>query len=196
VDADDPRRTYPYVARTTRKFIVPIWPEYHTELLPDSILRTESPADFVENRPNRNAISKVYISRSIERSLETGDLVVFYRTGSGSGPAHYTSVATTIGVVQEVVTCIESEKHFIELCRKRSVFSDEELAKWWNWKRASRPFVVNFLYVFSLPKRPTLSQLKEAGVIANAPRGFELISDAAFETLLELSRADKRLIVP
>ena len=34
-----------------RKFIVPIYPEYHTELLPDSILRTESPLDFVENSP-------------------------------------------------------------------------------------------------------------------------------------------------
>ncbi|HEU5402780.1 MAG TPA: hypothetical protein VFU86_15575 [Terriglobales bacterium] len=194
-DLSDPRRSYPFVSRHTRKFIVPIWPAYHTELLPDSILKTESADDFVENRPNRNAISKVYISRSIERGLKTGDLIVFYRTSSSAGPAHYTSVATTFGVVQEIFDKIRSEGEFIELCRKRSVFTDQELAEWWNWKPTSRPFVVNFLYVYSLPKRPILSQLKEAGIVTSAPRGFELISDAGLQALLHLSNADHSFIV-
>lgn len=83
-DVADPRRTYPYLSRTTAKFIVPIYPAYHTELLPDSISNTESPDDFVENKPNRNAISKVYVSRSYERGLRSGDVIVFYRTGSGT----------------------------------------------------------------------------------------------------------------
>ena len=133
VDENDPRRTYPYISRTARKFIVPIRPPYHTELLPDSILRTESPADFVENKPNRNAISKVYISRSIERDLRPGDVIVFYRTKADTGPAHHTAVATTIGVIQGVVTAIDDLKHFVALCRKRSVFNDTELAEWWNY---------------------------------------------------------------
>ena len=34
--------------------------------------------------------------------LKPGDIIVFYRTADG-GPAWYTSVATTIGVVQEVM---------------------------------------------------------------------------------------------
>jgi predicted nucleic acid-binding protein len=112
-DRIDPRRTYPFLSRNRKKFIVPIYPEYHTELLPDSILNTESPDDFVENRPNRNAISKVYVSRSYERGLRSGDTIVFYRTSSGKGPAHYTSVATTLGVVQDVVTNIQSKTAFI-----------------------------------------------------------------------------------
>jgi hypothetical protein len=45
VDLNDPRRSYPFVSSRTRKFIVPIYPDYHTELLPDSILNTESPAE-------------------------------------------------------------------------------------------------------------------------------------------------------
>jgi hypothetical protein len=57
LDESDPRRTYPYVSATTHKYIVPIYPAYHTELLPDSILNTESPEEFSDNRPNRNAIS-------------------------------------------------------------------------------------------------------------------------------------------
>jgi hypothetical protein len=194
-DTADPRKTYPFVSGQTRKFIVPIYPDYHTELLPDSILTTESREDFLDSRPNRNAISKVYISRSHNRDLQRGDLVVFYRTASGTGPAHYTSVATTIGVVQEVVDKIPSLEQFIGLCRKRSVFTDEELAAQWNFRTHNRPFVVNFLYVYSLPKRPNLKQLKDSGVIADAPRGFEPITDAAFRTLLEISNANKHLIV-
>ena len=107
-----------------------------------------------ENRPNRNAISKVYVSRSYERGLRSGDVIVFYRTGSGTAPAHYTSVATTLGVVQDVITNIPSKTAFVSACRKRSVFSDEELGKHWDFTPSNRPFVVNFLYVHSFPKRP------------------------------------------
>lgn len=196
VDADDPQRTFPYVSATARKFIVPIRPDYHTELLPDSILNTESPADFVENRPNRNALSKVYISRSHERSLRAGDIVVFYRTKSSDGPAWYTSVATTIGVVQDVIDGLPDLSSFIAACRKRSVFSDAELKMWWDYFPNSRPFVVNFLFVYSLPKRPNLKKLTEIGVIkGDAPRGFQQISDESFEKLVEVSDADTRLIV-
>ena len=49
--------------------LVPIYPPYHTELLPDSILNTESPADFIEQEPHRNAIRKVYVSRSHFKDL-------------------------------------------------------------------------------------------------------------------------------
>jgi predicted nucleic acid-binding protein len=194
-DAADPRRNYPYLSRKTRKFVVPIYPAYHTELLPDSILNTESPDYFVENKPNRNAISKVYVSRSHERGLRSGDIIVFYRTGSGTAPAHYTSVATTLGVVQDIVTNIPSKAAFIDACRKRSVFSDQELGKHWDYNPHNRPFIVNFLYVHSFPIRPNLKQLKDAHVIGSAPRGFEILTAAAFNKLLEMTNADKRLIV-
>lgn len=189
-----PMATYPFIAGTQRKFIVPIYPDYHTELLPDSILKTESPADFVENRPNRNAIRKVYISRSHRRDMKPGDIVVFYRTASG-GSAHYTSVATTIGIIESVVAPVGSLAEFISLCRKRSVFSDAELKKHWDYWPNLKPFVVNFLYVHSLPKRPNLATLKQEGIIVEAPRGFEEISDEGFAKLIEISNADKRLII-
>lgn len=194
-DRSDPRLTYPYVSVRSRKFIVPIKPEYHTELLPDSILRTESPTDFVENRPNRNAISKVYVSRSIERRLKRGDLIVFYRTRSGSAPAYHTAVATTLGVVQDVVDGLRDKESFLRACRKRSVFTDAQLAEHWDHSDGWRPFVVSFLYIHSFKKRPNLRALKNAGVIATAPRGFERLSDTAFATLLQLAQVNESLVV-
>lgn len=194
-DRDEPRRTYPFMSKAARKFVVPIWPAYHTELLPDSILRTESPAAFVENKPNRNAISKVYISRSHERDLRSGDLIVFYRTAPTGKPAYYHSVATTVGIVQSVNTSCKTKEQFIAACRKRSVFDNAGLIKFWDYYPTLKPFIVNFLSAYSLPKRPNLQALTEAHIIAKAPRGFEPITDDAFTKLLEVSNADDYLVV-
>ena len=194
VDAANPKKTYPYMGTKARKFIVSIYPQYHTELIPDSVLRTESPLDFVENRPNRNAISKVYISRSVDRDLRSGDIIIFYRTASG-GSAYYTSVATTLGIVESIQTNIRTLEEFQRLCRKRSVFTDQELANHWNYSPNNRPFVVNFLYAYTFPKRMNCKALMEAGIVKDAPRGFERLSDEQFERLCQGSGVDERHFV-
>ena len=190
---DVPKVTFPYISTKGSIFIVPIYPEYHTNLLPDSILRTESPADYVENEPFRNAISKVYISRSIERNLESGDVIVFYRTGG-----LYKGVVTTLGIVESVVTNIKDEQEFIHLCGKRSVFSVQELLKHWNYKPNNRPFIVNFLYAYSFPKRITLNDLINLRIIPDvnsAPRGFTRISIDHFRAIVKETKTDESIIV-
>ncbi|MES2778663.1 MAG: hypothetical protein V4651_02085, partial [Bacteroidota bacterium] len=196
VNIEYPKLTYPFISKESDVYIVPIHQVYHTELLPDSYLRTESPKDYVENEPHRNALSKVYISRSIERNLKCGDRIIFYRTGD-FGNAIHTGVATTVGIVESVITDIKDEATFLSLCRKRSVFSDEELKKHWNHNPNNRPahlirrpFIVNFLYAFSYPKRPNLKWLNENGVIPdihNMPRGFRKISKQDFINIAKYS---------
>jgi hypothetical protein len=195
VNSEHPSLSYPYMGGNCRKFIVPIYPAYHTELLPDSILRTEDPGDFEGNRPNRNALRKVYISRSIERSMRPGEIIVFYRTAASGASAYYTSVATTLGIVDSVHLNIPDFETFKSLCRKRSVFSDNELQNHWDYRPNMRPFVVNFLHTHSFPKRPNLKTMLEAKIIGNAPRGFEEMSDANFLKLLTLSHANQSLVV-
>ena len=188
-----PKLTYPFLSTTGRIFIVPIYPQYHTELFPDSILQTESPMDFVENEPHRNAIGKVYISRSTKRNLEPGDVIVFYRTGG-----YYKSVVTTIGIAEGVIDNIPNEEDFIRLCRKRSVFSDKELSKHWNLYRRNRPFIVNFLYAYSFPRRINMKRLIEIGVIPSiedAPRGFTQISVKNFGDIVRECQADESIVV-
>ncbi|MDH5691713.1 MAG: hypothetical protein OEZ47_01270 [Gammaproteobacteria bacterium] len=192
-DHEHPKLTYPFVDRNRRYFLVPIYPQYHTDLLPDSILKTESPKDFIENEPHRNAIQKVYISRSIFRDLIPGDIIVFYRTGG-----LYKAVTTTIGIVDEVKNGIENEEQFIQLCRKRSVFPDDELKAHWDYNKYNKPFIVNFLYLYSFPKRLILKRLIELGIIADvrsAPRGFEQITPEQFNLILRESESDESFIV-
>jgi len=190
---DNPRKSFPYISSDTHIFLCPIYPDYHTELFPDSILTTESPLDFRENQPHRNALSKVYISRSINRNLSPGDVIVFYRTGG-----YHKSVVTTIGIIESVADGIHDEDEFILRCRKRSVFSDDELKKHWNRSPINRPFIVNFLYSYSFPKRPNLAKLIELGVIADvdsAPRGFEPISKEQFHKIIKESQSNEGIII-
>jgi len=188
-----PKSTYPLMAKNARKFIVPIYPEYHTSLFPDSILQTESPFDFVENEPFRNAISKVYVSRSLNRNLKTGDIIIFYRTGG-----FYKSVVTTLGIIENVYASIKNLHQFINLCRKRSVFTDEQLRQQWEASPYNRPFVVNFLYSYSFPRRINLKRLIELGIIKDiesAPRGFEEISNESFYKIMRECGSDESIIV-
>ncbi|MEK4430186.1 PIN domain-containing protein [Paenibacillus sp. FSL M7-0802] len=188
----NPKYTFPYINANREIFITPVYPEYHTNLFPDSILRTESPTDYIENEPYRNAISKTFISRSIEKNLNPGDIIVFYRTGG-----YYKSVVTTIGIVENVITGISDPHQFISLCKKRSVFNDKELWEFWNYKK-SKPFIVNFLYAYSFPKRINMKRLIELGVIQNvhsAPRGFIKISYQNFKDIIREAQIDERIII-
>lgn len=188
-DAENPKYTFPRLPKTSDVYIVPIYPTYHTELFPDSILRTESPLHFVENEPHRNALSKVYISHSWERNLKTGDIIVFYRTGD-THPKIYSGVATTIGIVESIKNDIKDENELIQLCRKRTVLSNKELKEFWTRYKANKPFIVNFLYAYSLPKRPNLKALNEMGVIpdiGDMPRGFRKIERNLFLKLANYS---------
>ncbi len=129
---------------------------------------------------------------SKNRNLVRGDILVFYRTGG-----HYKSVVTTIGVVQNVYKNIQDEISFIRLCRKKSVFSDKELSEHWNHK-SSKPFIIEFLYAYSFPKRPNMETLIIYGIIKSvnsAPRGVERITNEQFRTILELSKSDPYIIV-
>lgn len=186
-----PKLSFPAISRNTQKWIVPIYPAYHTELFPDSILNNESPEDFSENEPHRNAIKKVYISRAFNRNLSGGDLVLFYRTGG-----HYAGVVSTIGVVENVITNIRDENHFIELCRKRSVFTDKKLKEHWNYNKYNRPFIVNFLYIDSFPMpKVNLKKLRELNIMQNAPRGFEPLTEEQFQQILTQARANESYLV-
>lgn len=199
-NVENPKLTFPFLSRRTNIFMVPIWPDYHTELLPDSILTTESPYDFVENQPHRNAISKAYISRSITRNVNRGDTLVFYRTAAKDRSAYYSSVITTLAIAEGVVDNIRGEEDFLLKCRKRSIFSDEELKGWWNFKPQYRPFIINFLYTHSFPTghRINREKLLKLGILSgmeNEMRGLKQISHDQFQLILRESRTDESLIV-
>lgn len=191
-DENNLKQCYPYISRNNNCFIVPIYPDYHTELLPDSILNTESPEEFIEDFPHRNGINKVYVSRALTPHPKPGDILVFYRTGG-----YYKSVVSTIGVVQEVKYNFKDEDDFVLYCRKSSVFPEDQLRKMWNYQKA-KPFVVRFLYVYSFPHRINMKELIDLKVLSGVndpPRGFKPITKEQFNNILRATKSDESFIV-
>jgi len=191
-DIENLKCCFPYISKGKNVYIVPIYPEYHTELLPDSILNTESPEEFIEDFPHRNCISKVYVSRAMEPYPSIGDILVFYRTGG-----YYKSVITTIGEVVEVKTDFQDENDFIVYCRKKSVYPEQALREMWRYS-TRKPFVVNFLYTYSFPHRINMKELIDLRVLQgvnDAPRGFKLITKEQFEIILKETRSDESFII-
>ncbi len=197
---DNPKLTFPFISKSTNVFMIPIYPDYHTELLPDSILTTESPYDFVENEPHRNAISKVYISRSIRRDIKKGDIIIFYRTAARGRAAYYTSVITTIAICEGKAVDITDENDFILKCRRRSVFDDNGLIEFWNYNPKYRPFIINFLYTHSFPtgKRINRQKLLELGILTgeeNEIRGLKKITREHFEIILKETETNESYFI-
>ncbi len=191
-DIENLKACFPYISKGKNVYIVPIHPEYHTELLPDSILNTESPEEFIEDFPHRNCINKVYVSRAMEPYPSVGDILVFYRTGG-----YYKSVVTTIGEVLEVKTDFQDENDFILYCRKKSVYPEQALREMWRYS-TRKPFVVNFLYAYSFPHRINMKELIDLKVLTginDAPRGFKPITKEQFEIILKETRSDESFII-
>ena len=183
---------FPYISKGRNAYVVPIYPEYHTELLPDSILNTESPEEYIEDFPHRNCINKVYVSRAMEPYPSIGDILIFYRTGG-----YYKSVVTTIGEVLEVKSDFLDENDFILYCRKKSVYPEQALREMWRYS-TRKPFVVNFLYAYSFPHRINMKELIDLKVLLgvnDAPRGFKPITKEQFEIILKETRSDESFIV-
>lgn len=191
-DIENLKAYFPYISKGKNAYIVPIFPEYHTELLPDSILNTESPEEFIEDFPHRNCINKVYVSRAMEPYPSVGDILVFYRTGG-----YYKGVVTTIGEVLEVKTDFKDENDFILYCRKKSVYPEQALREMWRYS-ARKPFVVNFLYAYSFPHRINMKELIDLKVLTginDAPRGFKPITKDQFEIILKETKSDESFII-
>ena len=192
VDIANLRKTFPYISYNQNIYIVPIYPEYHTELFPDSILNTESPEEFVEDFPHRNAIGKVYVSWALEPHPNKGDILVFYRTGG-----YYKSVVTTIGLVEGIRYDFDDENDFVHYCRKGSVFPEKDLREMWNYRK-KKPFVVKFLYVYSFPQRINMKELIDLKVLSginDAPRGFKNITKEQFMTIIKETKSENSFII-
>jgi len=188
----NPKLSFPFLSKDSPVFFTSIRPEYHTELFPDSILRTESISNFSEDQVHRNVIYKAYISHAIDRNLHIGDILLFYRMGGV-----HKGVITTLAIVDSIEDNIQSFDQLRKACRGKTVLTEEQLKTFWDRSPTYRPFVVNLLYAYSFPHRINLGGLIEAGIIADAtsiPRGFGIVSKDNFNLILKMTQSNESII--
>ena len=193
---DDPLKRYPFIRAATQKYwLLAIYPEYHTRLLPDSILNNE-PRDIIEDVSHSNTIHKVYISGLALQRMRPGDPVIFYRTSDRDGQARYRSVVTSVCVVEEVrqKRDFAGVDAFLTYTKPRSVFSEAELRE--RYVTSDRLAVAKLTYNAAFARRVIRQTLLDEGILAERQRpDLVQLPRAAFDRLLELGEVNARLIV-
>lgn len=189
---------YPRVSRKSINIgLLAIYPEYHTNFLPDSKLRNES-INIVEDVSHANSIHKIYISGvAATGKLSRGDILVLYRTTDIPGRAYYRSVATSVGVVEEVrrIASFQTEAEFLRYVKPYSVFSRPELKNFYASRR--RHIVIKFTYNIALPKRVNRkSLLEEVGLPGGGRRWDYLpLTRGQFNKIIELGQVNESYFV-
>ena len=189
------RKNFPNIQYKCNKFILPIFPQYHTTLLPDSKLNNENKIDFLGREPHKYALQKVYISWAPGNGVKPGDIILFYRTGPEGTIKKYTSVVTTVAIVDEIISDIHSQEELLSLCQNRSVFSVEDLKRFWRDHRRNLK-ILKFIFVKSLTKRLTLGYLWEHNIVPapGGPRSFMRLNDEQYDQIMQDSETEIKYV--
>ncbi len=190
-------KDYPLISiKNNKKYLLSIYPKYHTSMFPDSKLTTEKD-HIVQDISHTNSIHKVYICRmkNIEH-IKKGDILVIYRTKEENKSAKYNSVITSICTVEEYKNIKEYNTfdEFEKDISKYSVFKKQELIEFYNTKRY--PHIIKMVYNIALPKRI----IRKDGIPLLDPNntaywGFLPIEDTTFVKLLKMGEVNENFII-
>lgn len=190
-------KDFPLINPYGKKWLLAIWPKYHTKIFPDSQLTTEK-QHIIEDLSVTNTIEKIYMcSMPTVLYMAPGDLIVIYRTKDGNATSgEYSSVATSICTVVEIKTVnqFNTEKEFMNYCEKGSIFSDKELKDFYESKRY--PNIIKLLYNFPLKKRIIRKKLiSDVELPRNAYWGCLEIDSFQFNKILEIGEINENFVV-
>ena len=168
-----------------RKYMLSIYPAYHSIMFPDSILTTEN-KNIIKDVSYTNSIYKIYVcSMKDVDTLKQGDILVLYRTADFGKSAEYSSVATSVCVVESVKKQNEfnSFEEFYEYACKYSVFEKADLKKWYD---KGSCVAIKMTYNMALKKRIVRHDLiEDIGIDRDAYWGFLRLSDEQFWGIVE-----------
>lgn len=176
-----PKCNFPVIKENPKFFLLPIYPQYHTDLFPDMILKNEDMHLYEEKKAHRYALEKIYLSGLYKTDAQPGDIMMIYRTGE-SYPKKYSSVITGIAVI-ESITDTKSIDECLELCKNRSVFEEKEIIE----MHKKRPRVIKLLDYKPFVSKVTLGYLWKQGILnfPNGPQTFDPITKEQYESILK-----------
>ncbi|HCG7156623.1 TPA: N-acetyltransferase [Vibrio parahaemolyticus] len=192
-------RDYPkFETRGNKKYLMSIYPDYHTRMLPDSILNNES-HDLIQDVSHTNSIHKIYLcAMEGTANFRPGDIIVTYRTSDRPGAARYRSVITSVCVVEEYRNIGEFSTlaSFLQYAGSYSVFSVDELTRFYRSKRY--PHIIRFTYNTAMTKRVIRGRLIDEVGLSDGPGsywGVMKLTDQQFKHMLDLGEVDASFII-
>lgn len=181
--------------KNNKKFMLSIFPKYHTKMFPNSQLKTEK-EHAIEDTSFTNSIEKIYLSGANLSIYKKGDIIIIYRTADIGKPAEFSSVATSVCVVEEIrhISEFKDYDEFHTYCFKHSVFDKEEMQYFWRTKKYK--YLVKMLYNVSLNKKIIRQVLIEEVGLARDERWVALpLTDEKLIKILELGDVNESFII-
>lgn len=186
---------YPLIkTKGKSKFLLSIYPKYHSVMFPDSILNNEK-VDILEDVTHTNSIHKTYVTRMKVNNAEPGDIIVIYRTKTEGQSAEYTSVATSVCVVEEVRSQDEFKNFndFYTYATTYSIFDRNDLDYWY---KQGKCYAVKMTYNVALSKRLIRKKLiEEIGLERDIYWGFIKLTNDQFTRILEEGGASEGIAI-
>lgn len=188
----DINKDFPYInVFGAKKYLLSIYPKYHSIMFPDSILTTEN-KNIITDVSYTNSIHKIYVC-TMEQvdTLKYGDIVVLYRTAEYGRSAEYSAVATSVCVVEDVKKQSEfaSFEDFYQYASKYSVFDKSDLLYWY---RRGGCKAIKMTYNAALKKRIVRHDLiEEIGLERNQYWGFFELTDEQFKKIARRGDVNK-----
>jgi hypothetical protein len=182
-----------------RKFFLSIFPEFHTQMVPESRLKTEKQFVREDISPANNVVKVFLTSMYGVTQFSHGDKIVLYRTREEGKKAEYNAVATSICVVDEMknISSFPDENAFLDYTSRWSVFSEEELRGFWATRKYR--YVIRFLFNVPLDKRITRHDLFGKKILDEVVRQqrFDVVemNDVQFDKLLKAGDVNGRFII-
>lgn len=180
------RKFYPnfYDGEKVKKFVVPIYPEFHDRLFTDSKIRQPKLYEFAKKFiVEGNTIKKVYISHSRIKAVKPSDLLLFYRSGSHKK-------VTSLGVVETVYTGIGDIDEILKIVGKRTVFTRGEI------EAMKKPIlIILFRHHFHFKHPLHLDELKAKDILRGPPQSITEIKHRSYVKIKEKGGIDERFTI-
>ncbi|WP_202880432.1 hypothetical protein [Mannheimia pernigra] len=128
--------------------------------------------------------------------LKAGDTLVIYRTATAGSSAEYSSVATSICVVEEVrnINDFKTLEDFLKYTHSYSIFSKQELIDFFKSKKY--PVIIRFTYNIALNKRIIRKSLiEDIGIIRNQYWGFIKLTEQQYRDILSRGDVSENLAI-
>ncbi len=185
------KKYYPsfYDGPEVKKWIVPIYPDYHTRLFTDyghrQTMLLEHVGEFIIEG---NSIKKAYLSHSRIRQFKPGDILLFYLTKDQQ--TFDRQIVTSLGVIEEVRVGLTGTDEIIRFVGKRSVYTRDEI------ESSQMPMtVILFRHHFHLKNPLKLTTLLASGIFNGPPQSIMQISDEKYNVVKGLGGIDGRFTV-
>lgn len=191
----DINHKYPLIQTSgVNKYLLSIYPRYHSVMFPDSILTTEN-KNIITDISYTNSIYKIYVCTMGVDILKHGDIIILYRTAESGRSAEYSAVATSICVVDNVKGQNEFAffDEFYDYASRYSVFNKTDLLYWYNRGGCK---AIKMTYNVAMKKRIVRHDLiEEVGLSRNEYWGFLPVNDQQFGKIVQLSEINSNILI-